>query len=287
MTERFVILTGMSGSGKSVAMNALEDVGFYCVDNLPVSLLTSFAAVCAETESIRYAAVAVDCRGAQFDSLTQELGRLRVTEKNVCILFLDAADHVLAARYKETRRRHPLESDHTTLLSAIRAEREKLSELREAANFFIDTSELTNAQLKEQVTSLFVPSSAALHVCVESFGFKHGLPADADLVFDVRCLPNPYWDLALRPRTGIEKDVRDYVFREGGGAEEFVTRLCGMIDFLLPLYRKEGRSQLTVAVGCTGGHHRSVAVAQELYDHLKEKNVRVSVIHRDIKKVDD
>ena len=284
MTEQFILLTGTSGSGKSVAMNALEDIGFYCVDNLPVSLLTSFAAVCAETGSIRKAAVAVDCRGAQFELLTQELARLRETEKNMGILFLDAADHVLAARFKETRRRHPLETGRTTLLSAIKAERTKLAELKEAADYTIDTSELSNAQLKERVTSLFVTSSAAMRVCVQSFGFKHGLPHDADLVFDVRCLPNPYWIPALRDHTGLETGVHDYVYQKGGGTEEFVSRLYGMLDFLLPLYRKEGKSQLTVAIGCTGGHHRSVAIAQDLYEHLRAKDVNVSVIHRDITK---
>jgi len=284
VTDRFILLTGTSGAGKSVAMNALEDIGFYCVDNLPVSLLTSFAAVCNETGTIKNAAVAVDCRGAQFELLTQELDRLRKTEKNLGILFLDAADHVLAGRYKETRRRHPLEKGHTTLLSAIKTERARLASLKDAAEFVIDTSEFSTAQLKERVTSLFVSSSSAMRICVESFGFKHGVPTDADLVFDVRCLPNPYWEPQLRDRTGLEKDVHDYVYQPGGGAEEFMAKLYGLLDFLLPLYRKEGKSQLTVALGCTGGHHRSVALAQDLYAHCCENNANASVIHRDIAK---
>lgn len=284
MTEAFILLTGTSGSGKSVAMNALEDIGFYCVDNLPVSLLTSFAAVCAETGSIKKAAVAVDCRGAQFELLTQELERLRHTEKHMGILFLDAADHVLAARFKQTRRRHPLETGRTTLTTAIKAERSKLSHLRNAADYYIDTSELSPSQLKERVSTLFVESTATMQVCVESFGFKRGIPSDADLVYDVRCLPNPYWVPELREHTGLEDEVRRYVYQPGGGTEGFVTRLFDMIDYLLPLYRKEGKSQLTVAIGCTGGHHRSVAVAQDLYGHLKAAGVAVSVIHRDITK---
>lgn len=282
--DRFIILTGTSGSGKSVAMNALEDIGFYCVDNLPVSLLTSFAAVCDETGSIKKAAVAVDCRGAQFELLTQELEKLEKHEKHMGILFLDAADHVLAARFKQTRRRHPLETGRTTLPTAIKAERAKLATLRDAADFVIDTSELSPAQLKERVSALFVELNASMRVCVESFGFKRGIPSDADLVFDVRCLPNPYWVAELREHTGLEEAVRDYVYQPGGGTEEFVKRLFDMIDYLLPLYRKEGKSQLTVAIGCTGGQHRSVALAQDLYNHLKAMDVAVSVIHRDLAK---
>ncbi len=284
MTEQFILLTGTSGAGKSVAMNALEDIGFYCVDNLPVSLLTSFAAVCTETGSIRKAAVAVDCRGAQFEQLSLELQKLRETEQHMGILFLDAADHVLAARFKQTRRRHPLETGRTTLSTAIKAERGKLADLKAAADYYIDTSELSPAQLKERVSALFEQSTATMRVCVESFGFKRGIPSDADLVFDVRCLPNPYWVTELRHKTGLEEDVKAYVYQQGGGTAEFVTRLFDMMDYLLPLYRKEGKSQLTVAIGCTGGHHRSVAIAEDLYRHLKEKQVAVSVIHRDIAK---
>lgn len=282
-TDKFIILTGTSGSGKSVAMNALEDIGFYCVDNLPVSLLTSFAAVALETGTMKRAAVAVDCRGAQFEQLEQELVRLRKSFTQVDILFLDAADHILAKRYKQTRRRHPLETHDVTLSSAIKKERELLKNLRDDAAYYIDTSETSPAQLKERVSALFVELSDAINVCVTSFGFKHGIPTDADLVFDVRCMPNPYWVPELREHTGLEKEVRDYVY-EGGDTQGFVTRLFDMIDYLLPLYRKEGKSQLMIAIGCTGGHHRSVAVAQDLYSHLKGIGARVSVLHRDISK---
>lgn len=281
--DKFVILTGTSGSGKSVAMNALEDIGFYCVDNLPVSLLTSFAAVRAETGSMKRAAVAVDCRGAQFEQLEQELAALRRANIKVEILFLDAADHVLATRFKQTRRRHPLETGNRTLSSAVATERRRLTGLKEEATYYIDTTEMSPAQLKERVSALFVELSETINVCVESFGFKHGIPADADLVFDVRCLPNPYWIPQLRDHTGLEKEVRDYVY-EGGDTAGFVARLFDMMDYLLPLYRKEGKSQLIIAIGCTGGHHRSVAVAEDLYRHLKENGSRVSVLHRDISK---
>ena len=281
--EKLIILTGTSGSGKSEAMNALEDIGFYCVDNLPVSLLTSFVAVCVETETINNAAVAADSRGAQFDTLMTELKKVRKTCGETRILFLDAANHVLEKRYKQTRRRHPLESERVTLSNAIELEREKLKELKESADFYIDTSNLSSAQLRERVTGLFVDAQDTINICVESFGFKHGIPADADLVFDVRCLPNPYWVDELRLHTGLEDNVRDYIY-DSSDTRGYVLRLFDMIDYTLPLYRKEGKSQLTIAVGCTGGHHRSVAIAQHLYSHLLLNWPRVSVIHRDITK---
>ena len=279
--DKLIILTGTSGSGKSEAMNALEDIGFYCVDNLPVSLLVSFAAVCLETESIKNAAVAADSRGAQFDELMIELTKVRKMCKDTRILFLDAANHILEKRYKQTRRRHPLERDTVTLSRAIELEREKLKDLKECADFFIDTSNLLSTQLRDRVTSLFVDAEDTINICVESFGFKFGIPADADIVVDVRCLPNPYWVDELRDRTGLEDDVRDYIY-DSEDTRGFVLRIFDMLDFTLPLYRKEGKSQLTVAIGCTGGHHRSVAIAQDLYSHLKLDWPRVSVIHRDI-----
>lgn len=281
--EKFIILTGMSGAGKSLAMNALEDIGFYCVDNLPVSLLTSFAAVSAETGSIKKAAVAVDCRGAQFEMLEQELELLEKNQVEVEILFLDADDKSLSTRYKQTRRRHPLESESVTLSTALKIERERLSRLKERADYYIDTTNMSPALLKERVSSVFVELKDVLNISVESFGFKHGIPLDADLVFDVRCLPNPYWVPSLREKTGKEEDVRAYVY-DGGHAKEFCDRLFDMLDYLIPLYRKEGKSQLLVAIGCTGGHHRSVAIAEDLYKHLKKNNDRVSVLHRDILK---
>ena len=279
--EKLIILTGTSGSGKSEAMNALEDIGFYCVDNLPVSLLTSFAAVCIETESIRNAAVAADSRGAQFSELMTELTKVRKMCLETRILFLDAANHVLEKRYKQTRRRHPLESGTVTLSAAIELERDKLKELKERADYYVDTSILLSSQLKERVASLFVNAEDTINICVESFGFKFGIPADADLVFDVRCLPNPYWVEELREHTGLEDSVREYIF-DSSDTRGFVLRLFDMIDFTLPLYRREGKSQLTIAIGCTGGRHRSVALAQDLYVHLLADWPRVSVLHRDI-----
>ncbi len=284
----FVIVTGMSGAGRTEAMHVFEDLGYFCVDNLPSSLLGDLVRVNEETESTddrRRLAVVCDSRnGDFFGDLEAELAAMEEAGISYKTLFLDAADDKLIARYKSSRRRHPLCTDGTTIWQGIQRERHLLMGLRDRADFVIDTSGYSPAQLKGRVAELFLTSAAdSLFVHAISFGFKFGIPMEADLVFDVRCLPNPFYDEVLRPKTGLDPDVRDYVM-ENDECRGFVERYTGMLDYLLPLYRKEGKSQLVVAVGCTGGHHRSVALAQFTCDYCSGKGVKASVTHRDIQK---
>ena len=281
-------MTGLSGAGKSRAVDALEDIGFYCVDNLPPTLIPVFYDLCQHSsdEIARRVAIVTDIRGgAMFSSLFESLAKLREEHRDYKILFLDAMDEVLVRRYKETRRRHPLMNDHQGSVElSVKLERDILKPVREKADYIIDTSLISPAQLKERISGLFLKdSAAALTVNCMSFGFKYGSPAEADLVFDVRCLPNPYYVEALKYQTGLDEQVREYVmkWKETKG---FVERLLSLIDYMLPLYVNEGKSQLVVAVGCTGGKHRSVALAQLLYNHLMEAGQRASVHHRDIQK---
>lgn len=283
----FVIVTGLSGAGKSQAMHALEDIGFYCVDNIPPKLISTFYELCQQAkESLSRVAVVTDIRGGgMFDSLFEALDKLKVENRDYRILFLDAKDEVLINRYKETRRRHPLaESNLGSIEQAVRLEREVLRQVRERADYIIDTSLLSPAQLKERISGLFLgKSSAALMIHCVSFGFKYGIPAESDLVFDVRCLPNPFYIKELKNLTGLDEPVRDYVM-SSEQTQGFVKRFIDMIDYMIPLYCNEGKSQLVISVGCTGGHHRSVALAQLLYNHLLEQGMRTSVNHRDIQK---
>lgn len=283
----FVVVTGMSGAGKTQAMHALEDIGFFCVDNLPPEIIPIVYDLCEKSDGFRSRiAVATDTRGGElFKSFFSAIETLRRGGKSCRILFLDCSDIVLVNRFKETRRRHPLVDDlNGSLQQAVRLEREMLRMAREQADFVVDTSGFSPAQLKSRVTKLFLSGgehSLAVH-CI-SFGFKHGVPLESDLVFDVRCLPNPYYDETLRPLTGLDKPIVDFVM-EKEETKGFVTRLTDMVDYLLPLYGKEGKSQLVISIGCTGGHHRSVALAQYLCDHLLKKEFRTSVTHRDINK---
>ena len=283
----FVIVTGLSGAGKTGAMHALEDIGFFCVDNLPPALIPVFYDLCTESEGSRQRiAVATDTRGGElFKSFFTAMETLKRDKKAYRILFLDSSDAVLVRRFKETRRRHPLSDDlGGELEQAVKLEREMLRPVKDCADYVIDTSGLSPTQLRNQIGQLFLANpgdSMGVH-CI-SFGFKHGIPLEADLVFDVRCLPNPFYVEELRPKTGLDQEVRDYVF-EKEETQGFITRWMDMIDYLLPLYGKEGKSQLVIAVGCTGGHHRSVALAQYLCDTLGARGVRTSVTHRDIQK---
>ncbi len=283
----FVIVTGLSGAGKTGAMHALEDIGFFCVDNLPPALIPVFYDLCVESEGTRQRiAVATDTRGGElFKSFFTAMETLKRDRKAYRILFLDCSDPVLVRRFKETRRRHPLSDDlGGALEQAVKLEREMLRPVKDCADYVIDTSGLSPTQLKNQIGQLFLANpgdSMAVH-CI-SFGFKHGIPLEADLVFDVRCLPNPFYEEELRPKTGLDPEVRDYVF-EKDDTRGFVTRLMDLIDYLLPLYGREGKSQLVIAVGCTGGHHRSVALAQYLCDTLGARGLKTSVTHRDIQK---
>lgn len=282
-----MVLTGLSGAGKTQAMHSMEDIGFFCVDNLPPALIPVFYDLCDKSESaMERVAVVTDTRGGElFKSFFTAMETLKMDEKSYRILFLDASDNVLVRRFKETRRKHPLSDDLAgSLEQAVRLERDMLGPVRENSDFVIDTTGLSPAQLKSRIAELFLTcASDSMTVHCISFGFKFGVPMEADLVMDVRCLPNPFYDPELRPKTGLDPDVRDYVM-ENDETRGFVSRYTALIDYLLPLYEKEGKSQLVVAVGCTGGHHRSVALAQFTCDYLSGKGVKASVTHRDMLK---
>ncbi len=283
----FVIVTGLSGAGKTRAMHAMEDIGFFCVDNLPPALIPVFYDLCVKSEGLRNrVAVVTDTRGGElFKSFFTAMESLKRDKKPYKILFLDSSDAVLVRRFKETRRKHPLSDDlNGSLEQAVKLEREMLGPVKDCSDYVIDTSGVSPAQLKTRIAELFLSSPGdSLTVHCISFGFKFGIPMESDLVFDVRCLPNPFYDEKLRPLTGLDPEVRDYVMEKEETAG-FVSRFTDMIDYLLPLYEKEGKSQLVIAVGCTGGHHRSVALAQYMCDYLGAKGVKTSVTHRDIQK---
>lgn len=279
---RFVIITGLSGAGKSTAMRVLEDVGFFCVDNLPPALIPKFAELCAQTEGrITKVAVVCDIRsGGFFDSLFGALAELERSGFGYEILFLEATDEVLVRRYKESRRRHPLGGD-AGVLEAITLERQRLSELRGSARHIVDTSHLNLRELRNEIASLFSDEpKRRMRVHVMSFGFKRGLPLDADLVFDVRFLPNPYYVDSLRPMDGTDPKVREYVFK-WPVTQRFIEVLTDFIQFHLPHFESEGRSLLNIAIGCTGGQHRSVALADYLGEQITELGYTVRTIHRD------
>lgn len=284
---KFLVVTGLSGSGKSGVINVLEDIGYYCIDNIPPQLIPKFAEICIKSENmIHNVAIVTDIRGGElFLELDEGIAYFKENDIDYKILFLDASDDVLVRRYKETRRRHPLdEQSHGSLMRAISAERQVLMPVRAKADYYIDTSDLSMAQLKENVYSLFLDNpNDSMVVKVMSFGFKFGCAREADLVFDVRCLPNPFYIPELKQHTGLEECVRDYVmsFEQ---SKQFLAKLTDMIDFLLPLYHSEGKSQLVIAFGCTGGKHRSVTFAEEIFNHLQEKGIRSRICHKDINK---
>ncbi len=282
---RFVVVTGMSGGGKSTALKMLEDIGFYCVDNLPVSLIDKFVELIATPNSeITKVALGLDVRAGQsFEDATMVLERLKNSGYQLEILFLEADDSVLIKRYKETRRVHPL-APQGRLEEGVRKERKVLENIRRQSDYVMDTTHLLTRELKEEMDRIFVRNEEynSLIVTVMSFGFKHGIPSDADLVFDVRFLPNPFYIEALKHKTGNDKEVQDYLFGFPE-AEEFMQKLTDMIRFLIPNYVKEGKYHLVVAVGCTGGKHRSVTLANELYRRLKDKgSYGLKLYHRDV-----
>jgi len=283
---RFVIVTGMSGGGKRTALKMLEDVGFYCVDNLPVALIEKFVELIVTPNSeITKVALGLDVRAGQsFEEVEDILGNLRKNGYSFDLLFMEATDSVLLKRYKESRRMHPL-SPEGRVEEGIGKERKILGPIREISDYVIDTSNLLTRELKEELDRIFVKNEEynSLMVTVMSFGFKYGIPADADLVFDVRFLPNPFYIDELKHKTGQDKEVQDYVmgFEE---AKQFSEKLTDMIRFLIPNYVKEGKYQLVIAVGCTGGKHRSVTLANELYSRLKDHGeYGLTIAHRDIK----
>ena len=284
---KFVILTGMSGAGKSAALKMMEDIGFYCVDNLPIPLIEKFVELSnAPVTELQKVAVGIDIRnGSALDELHEILDRLEADGKPCEILFLDAEDSVLVKRYKETRRNHPL-SGAERVDKGIEQEREKLAFLKKRANYIIDTSQLLTRELKAEITKIFAENQdfKNLFITILSFGFKYGIPADSDLVFDVRFLPNPYYVEGLRYKNGNDKEIQDYVLRFSE-AHEFLNKLDDMVSFLIPNYIIEGKNQLVISIGCTGGKHRSVTLANELYKRLSErKEFGLKIEHRDIEK---
>lgn len=281
----FLLVTGMSGAGKSRAIDALEDIGFFCVDNLPPELILTFYAL-SEQAGMERVAVVTDIRGGKlFGGLLKTLEEMKAAGNSYRILFFDADDDVLIHRYKETRRKHPLANQFLgSVEQAVATERNMLRPIRDMADYIFDTSLISSAQLKNRITGLFFEETGgSMSIQCISFGFKHGLPKEADLVFDVRCLPNPFYVEELRELTGLDKLVFDYVM-QAPETKGFVTRLFDLVDYMVPLYVAEGKSQLVIAIGCTGGHHRSVAVAQSLCDHLCETGSRAVANHRDIRK---
>ena len=283
----FLIITGLSGSGKSGVVNVLEDIGFYCVDNIPPQLIPKFAEICvSSSEKMQKVALVTDVRGGEmFDDIDNGISYLREHGIKCGILFLDASDDVLIRRYKETRRKHPLYDEaHGNLQHSIDLEREKLMVIREKADYYVDTSEMSIQQLKETVYSLFLENPGdSLSVEIMSFGFKYGTVREADLIFDVRCLPNPFYIQELKNHTGMESCVSDYVMKFKQ-SQELEKKLEELINFLIPLYKHEGKSQLVIAFGCTGGKHRSVTFAENMYKFLRDKDVKCRICHRDINK---
>lgn len=284
---RLVIVTGMSGAGKTQALKMLEDMGFYCVDNLPIPLIETFSELTLSNQGgIRNAAMGIDIRSGEdlsvLNRIFDDWSRKRVPFE---ILYLDAGDETLIKRYKETRRAHPLAAGGR-IDSGIEKERVKLGFLKEEADFIIDTSRLLTKELRQELEKIFVnrESYRNLYITILSFGFKYGIPSDADLVFDVRFLPNPYYAEDLRPKTGEEKEVRDYVMQHGTAAL-FLDKLNDMLEFLIPNYVLEGKNQLVIAIGCTGGKHRSVTIARSVYDRFKSREeFGIKIEHRDIDK---
>lgn len=281
---RFVIITGLSGAGKTQALRCFEDMGYFCIDNLPPSLITKVTELCNRSSGkVRQVAVVSDVRGGEFfDELAAALGELERGGFPYQILFLEADDETLVNRYKETRRRHPISEG--TVLGAIKLERQRLEELRGKAHVIIDTSGLSNQRFRQELHDLFgLEKSPRLVISIVTFGFKYGLPMDADLVFDVRFLPNPFYVQELKSLTGERPEVQEYVL-SSTPARSFMRRLLGMTDFLIPHYITEGKTQLTIAIGCTGGKHRSIAIGERLSERLRRRGHTVVLDHRDIRR---
>lgn len=279
---KFVIVTGLSGSGKSETMRALEDMGFYCVDNLPPALITKFAELCYQpNSSIDKVALGIDIRGESFEALHESLNYLEKENYEYEMVYLDCNDDVLLKRYKMTRRNHPLAKD-MQIPEGIKMERKIMEPLKELSTCIIDTTNMKPKDLKEEIKKIYSSGedNPNLTISVVSFGFKHGILADADLVFDVRFLPNPYYVEELRAKTGDDKEVRDYVMNSKI-SEEFYVKLLDMIHFLVPQYIEEGKQHLVIGVGCTGGRHRSVTITNLIAEDLSNKGYRVVKKHRD------
>lgn len=281
---KFLIVTGLSGAGKSQSIKFLEDLGYFCVDNLPPVLISKFTEMCLDSKgAIDKAAIVIDIRVGKFlDQLPGCLEELKAAGNTYDILFLEASDETLIKRFKSSRRSHPL-SVEGRIIKGIKAERKKLQEIKSKATNIIDTTNMSPSELKEEIVHLFVEGgkSEGLIINVLSFGFKYGIPLDSDMVFDVRFLPNPYYVENLKKYSGLDEGVKNYVM-QWPAAVDFMKKLTDMVEFLIPHFIKEGKSQLVIAIGCTGGRHRSVTMANMLSQKLKENNHRVIVEHRDI-----
>lgn len=283
---RFVIVTGMSGAGKSTTLRTLEDIGYFCVDNLPIQLIRRFAEIAyAKDNDINNVAIGVDIRsGVYLEQLSECLADLKDSQYGYEILFLDSNDDVLIKRYKETRRNHPL-ARNGRVEDGIKLERSRIAFLRKEADYIIDTTSLLTRELKAELDKIFIENVEYSNfiVSVVSFGFKYGIPRDADLVFDVRFLPNPYYDLELRPLTGNDEAIQNFVMQYDE-AKEFMNKITDLLEFLIPNYIKEGKNGLVIGIGCTGGKHRSVTLANGIYKEMQTLPYSVRIEHRDIEK---
>lgn len=279
-----IFLTGVSGAGKSTAMSFMEDIGYYCIDNMPAELISTFMNLMDKSDKYNKIAIVTDVRSkGVFNAFCDVVDKLKYDNDNVKIIYLDIKNHVALKRYKLTRRKHPFADKFSgSIEDALNYEKEVLAPVRLRADYVIDTSDLTSNQLRNRLTQILLGDDKdVMNINIVSFGFKHGIPNDADFVLDVRCLPNPYWVESMREKTGLDKEVYDYVF-SFSDAQKLLEKTISLLDFLNPLYIKEGKSQIVIAIGCTGGNHRSVAIAEALKKHFVRHWDNVSVNHRDI-----
>lgn len=285
----FVIISGMSGAGKTSALHIMEDIGYYCVDNIPTSLLQTLYKLCKDSsdKAMKRVAVVVDVRGnGDYEVMYDDLENFKKNNEGVSILYIDAKVDSLIVRYKETRRRHPLTERlrDGSVAAAVKEEQRLLVPVKTLADYSIDTTFMSIKQLRERIISMFLENSSnSIMLTFMSFGFKYGIPLESDLIIDVRCLPNPFYIAELKEHTGLEKCIQDYVL-DSEETQEFVKRLIDWLDYSLPLYLKEGKSELVVGIGCTGGKHRSVTIAELLDNYFIEKGYKCIVQHRDVKK---
>ena len=284
----FVIISGMSGAGKTSALHIMEDIGYYCVDNIPTSLLQTLYKLCKDSsdKAMKRVAVVVDVRGnGDYEVMYDDLENFKKNNEGVSILYIDAKVDSLIVRYKETRRRHPLTErlKDGSVAAAVKEEQRLLVPVKTLADYSIDTTFMSIKQLRERIISMFLENSSnSIMITFMSFGFKYGIPLESDLIIDVRCLPNPFYIAELKEHTGLEKCIQDYVL-DSEETQEFVKRLIDWLDYSLPLYLKEGKSELVVGIGCTGGKHRSVTIAELLDNYFMEKGYKCIVQHRDVK----
>ena len=282
--NRFVIITGMSGAGKTQVLRTLEDLNYFCVDNLPVMLLPKFTELSRQTPG-RNTAMVIDTRvGDAFSSLVEIMDEMHANGFDFEVLFLDADDATLIRRYKETRRRHPMEKGRYSLAESVSLERNLMADVKSRATKIIDTSRYSNSLLKEEIGRLFGDENSApgMLIVVQSFGFKYGLPLDSDLVLDARFLPNPFYEADLKKLTGNDRPVQDFL-NKFPQTYEFIKMECERLNYLIPKYEKEGKSQLVISIGCTGGQHRSVYIANNIYNYLRLKYHQVELRHRELK----